>query len=72
MKSSSERRRDGKALLHRGQKARGDDRFAERVPPTTELGRLFVELAEIEWKHKTELQSEFDGSVAPEEFLLDM
>lgn len=46
--------------------------LAERVPPTTELGRLFVELAEVEWKHKTELQAEYDSSGSPDQFLLDM
>lgn len=46
--------------------------LAERVPATTELGRLFVELAEIEWKHKTDLQAEYDASGAPDRFLLDM
>lgn len=46
--------------------------LAERVPPTTELGRLFVELAEIEWKHKTDLQAEYDASSGPDRFLLDM
>lgn len=46
--------------------------LAERVPPTTELGRLFVELAEIEWKHKTDLQSEYDLSAGPDRFLQDM
>jgi len=46
--------------------------LAERVPATTELGRLFVELAEIEWKHKTDLQAEYDSSADPDRFLLDM
>ena len=46
--------------------------LAERVPPTTELGRLFVELAEMEWKHKTDLQAEYDASAPPDRFLLDM
>lgn len=46
--------------------------MAERVPVTTELGRLFVELAEIEWKHKTDLQAEYDASAPPDRFLLDM
>jgi rubrerythrin len=45
---------------------------AERVPATTELGRLFVELAEIEWKHKTDLQAEYDANAAPDQFLLDV
>lgn len=46
--------------------------LAERVPPTTELGRLFVELAEIEWKHKTDLQAEYDLTGSPDRFLEDM
>jgi hypothetical protein len=46
--------------------------MAERVPVTTELGRLFMELAEIEWKHKTDLQTEYDASAPPDRFLLDM
>ena len=47
--------------------------MAERVP-NTELGRLFMELAEIEWKHKTDLQAEYDRVVAdqPDQFLLDI
>ena len=44
---------------------------AERVPDT-ELGRLFWELAEIEWKHKSDLQAEYDLSADPEQFLNDM
>ena len=41
--------------------------------PNTELGRLFMELAEIEWKHKTDLQAEYDLIVAdPEQFLADI
>ncbi len=32
-----------------------------------------MELAEIEWKHKTELQAEYDSIVAdPEQFLADI
>ena len=46
--------------------------MAERVPATTELGRLFVELGEIEWKHKSELQTEYDRFAGPEDFLADM
>jgi len=46
--------------------------LAERVPATTELGRLFVELAEIEWKHKSDLQAEYDRNAGPDRFLLDM
>ncbi len=45
---------------------------AERVPDT-ELGRLFWELAEIEWKHKSDLQAEYDASyLDPEQFLRDI
>ncbi len=45
---------------------------AERVPATTELGRLFMELAEIEWKHKSDLQAEYDANATPDQFLLDV
>lgn len=63
LKNALERERDSESYY----------RFmAERVP-NTELGRLFMELAEIEWKHKTELQAEYDSIVAdPEQFLADI
>jgi rubrerythrin len=62
-----------KYALERERDAESHYRFlAERVPATTELGRLFVELAEIEWKHKTDLQAEYDASSGPDRFLLDM
>jgi rubrerythrin len=62
LKMALERERDSESYF----------RFmAERVPGT-ELGRLFMELAEIEWKHKTELQAEYDATGDPEQFLMDM
>ena len=62
-----------KYALDRERDSESHYRFlAERVPPTTELGRLFAELAEIEWKHKTDLQAEYDASAGPDQFLLDM
>jgi rubrerythrin len=62
-----------KYALERERESESYYRFlAERVPPTTELGRLFVELGEIEWKHKTDLQAEYDSSGSPDRFLLDM
>ena len=62
-----------KYALERERESESHFRFlAERVPPTTELGRLFVELAELEWKHKTDLQAEYDASAPPDRFLLDM
>jgi rubrerythrin len=62
-----------KYALERERDSESHFRFlAERVPPTTELGRLFVELAESEWKHKTDLQAEYDASSPPDRFLLDM
>lgn len=44
---------------------------AERVPDS-ELGRLFWELAEMEWKHKTDLQAEYDRVAGPDQFLRDL
>jgi rubrerythrin len=62
-----------KYALERERDSESHYRFmAERVPVTTELGRLFVELAEIEWKHKTDLQAEYDASSPPDQFLMDM
>jgi rubrerythrin len=62
-----------KLALERERDSESYYRFmAERVP-NTELGRLFMELAEMEWKHKTDLQAEYDASFAdPERFLLDI
>lgn len=64
LKQALERERDSESYF----------RFmAERVP-NTELGRLFMELAEIEWKHKTDLQAEYDKvtSLNPDQFLMDL
>lgn len=64
LKHSLERERDSESYY----------RFmAERVP-NTELGRLFMELAEIEWRHKTEIQAEYDSVLSkdPEQFLFDL
>ena len=64
-----------KLALERERDSESYYRFmAERVPATTELGKLFVELAEAEWKHKTDLQAEYDSTIMadPEEFLLDI
>jgi len=62
-----------KLALERERDSESYYRFmAERVP-NTELGRLFMELAEMEWKHKTDLQAEYDATFAdPERFLLDI
>ena len=63
-----------KHALERERDSESHYRFmAERVP-NTELGRLFMELAEIEWKHKTDLQSEYDAVLSkdPEQFLFDL
>ena len=66
-------RRALKHALERERESESHYRFmAERVPAETELGRLFVELAEIEWTHKTELQAEYDAAGNPDSFLLDM
>jgi rubrerythrin len=64
-------RRALKLALERERDSESYFRFmAERVPDT-ELGRLFMELAETEWKHKTDLQAEYDAAATPDEFLMD-
>ena len=64
-----------RALKHALERERDSESYfrfmAERVPET-ELGRLFMELAETEWKHKTDLQAEYDASGAADRFLLDL
>lgn len=65
-----------KALKHALERERDSESYyrfmAERVPSTTELGRLFVELAEVEWRHKTDLQAEYDASSPADQFLMDL
>ena len=62
-------------VLERERDAESNYRFlAERVP-NTELGGLFMELAEIEWKHKVDIQGEYDKAVLaedPDSFLEDL
>ena len=64
-----------RALKHALERERDSESYfrfmAERVPHT-ELGRLFMELAELEWKHKTDLQAEYDAVSGPDQFLMDM
>ncbi len=66
-----------RALKHALERERDSESYyrfmAERVPDT-ELGHLFLELADIEWKHKTDLQAEYDAAMSsdPDQFLLDM
>jgi rubrerythrin len=61
-----------KHALERERESESYFRFmAERVPDT-KLGALFMELAEIEWKHKTDLQAEYDATASPDSFLLDL
>lgn len=66
-------RRAMKIILEHERESESNYRFlAERVP-NTELGALFMELAEIEWKHKVEAQREYDNATMdPEEFLNDI
>ena len=65
------------ALKHALERERDSESYyrfmAERVPDT-ELGHLFLELADIEWKHKTDLQAQYDAAVAndPDQFLADI
>ena len=64
LKLSLERERDSESYY----------RFmAERAPADSELANLFFELADNEWKHKTDLQSEYESTMNdPEQFLRDM
>jgi len=63
------------ALKHALERERDSESYfrfmAERVPDT-KLGALFMELAEIEWRHKSDLQAEYDASAPPDSFLNDL
>ena len=66
-----------RALKHALERERDSESYyrfmAERVPGT-DIGHLFLELADIEWKHKTDLQAAYDAvrSSDPDQFLLDI
>lgn len=61
-----------KIALEHERESESNYRFlAERVP-NTELGQLFLELAEMEWQHKVDIQSEYNATMDPEQFLIDM
>src|SRR5947199_9973977 len=64
-----------RALKHALERERDSESYfrfmAERVPDT-KLGALFMELAEIEWKHKTDLQAEYDATAPADSFLNDL
>src|SRR6202022_4938422 len=64
LKLSLERERDSESYY----------RFmAERAPADSELANLFFELADIEWKHKTDLLSEYESTLTdPQQFFRDM
>ncbi len=63
LKLSLERERDSESYY----------RFmAERAPVDSELSNLFFELADLEWKHKTDLQAEYESKLTdPEQFFRD-
>jgi len=60
-----------KLALEHERESESNYRFlAERVPGT-DLGSLFLELAELEWNHKVKIQAEYD-MLSPERFLWDI
>ncbi len=65
-----------RALKHALERERDSESYfrfmAERAEPSSELAQLFLELAEIEWKHKIELQAEYDSVADPDQFLRDI
>ena len=62
-----------KLALERERDSESYYRFmAERAQNGSELEALFFELAEIEWKHKTDLQAEYEAQMTdPEQFFRD-
>jgi rubrerythrin len=62
-----------KLALERERDSESYFRFmAERAQNGSALEALFFELAEIEWKHKTDLQAEYESQLTdPEQFFRD-
>lgn len=61
-----------KQALEHERESESDYRFlAERTPPSP-LKNLYMELAEQEWKHKREIEHEYQSSLSPDEFFLDV
>ncbi len=62
-----------KLALERERDSESYYRFmAERAPEDSELANLFFELADNEWKHKTDLQREYESTLTdPEQFFRD-
>jgi Rubrerythrin. len=61
-----------KIALEHERESESNYRFlAERVPDT-DLGQLFLELAEMEWQHKVDIQNEYNATLDPEQFLIDI
>ena len=62
-----------KLALERERDSESYYRFmAERSQSGSELEALFFELADIEWKHKTDLQREYEATLTdPEQFFRD-
>lgn len=61
-----------KYALEHERESESDYRFlAERTAPSP-LKNLYMELAEQEWKHKREIEHEYQASLSPDEFFLDV
>jgi len=62
-----------KLALERERDSESYYRFmAERAPAESDLANLFFELADNEWKHKTDLQREYESTMTdPEQFFRD-
>jgi rubrerythrin len=62
-----------KLLLDRERDSESNFRFLAERTSDTALRNLFLELAEIEWKHKIEIQQMYDSVAGdPERFFSDM
>jgi rubrerythrin len=62
-----------KVAVERERDAESNYRFLAERATEPELAALFIELAEMEWKHKIDLQAEYDASVSdPERFFEDL
>ena len=61
-----------KYALEHERESESDYRFMAERTPASPLKNLYMELAEQEWKHKREVEHEYQASLSPDQFFLDV
>ncbi len=61
-----------KYALEHERESESDYRFLAERTAASPLKNLYMELAEQEWKHKREIEHEYQSSLSPDQFFLDV